>query len=707
MKKMLSCLVILAAAVTGVFFFHPGHSGASFVANDLMSDGIFDNTNYSAAQIDAFLNTFPNSCISTNHGFTAAEPIGYSASTGHFSYGNYVSAGTVIYDAAIAYSINPRVLLATMEKEQNLFTGNGSRCNNADANTRALAYAASMGYNCPDGGTTYDAAPNPSLYAINGVAVTSVSGTCVAPNNQNQPVYVGFSPQVIVAAWKLKFNEQRSEGNTSWDVQLTNFPHSGDVWNNSDDPPTTYSGPMTQGTFARVSGGSTATYDGYTTIDSTSVRMDTGATASLYYYTPHFAGNQNFVSIYETNFGPTKGLDYAFQYVSTGFSGASTSANVQGNTQVTVTVTLENVGNQSWSNSNAPVRIGTWAPTDHNSALHDSSWLAYNRLAGMNQTSVLPGNNATFTFKIDVPNVTEGYTEAFNLVAEGATWFPGSGFELQLNITKSNYTWGLVSESSTNGFALNPGETSQFTLIAKNTGNVTWNNSSTPLRLATWAPSYRSSAFYSNDNTGGHAWINPNRAADLSEATVAPGANGTFVFNVRAPSTPGFYVERFNLVMEGVAWFDDPWVEFDINVVPLTWRLVSQSAATLGGGSPVSFSFNRGDSATLTLTAQNTGYETWTNSPTTPVRLATWNPPYRTSNFFSSDNTGGYAWINQYRAAVLNESSVAPGQNGTFSFNIKVPSSLTPGLYVERFNLVMENVAWFTDPWMEFDISVH
>ena len=95
MKKMLSCLVILAAAVTGVFFFHPGHSGASFVANDLMSDGIFDNTNYSAAQIDAFLNTFPNSCISTNHGFTAAEPIGYSASTGHFSYGNYVSAGTV------------------------------------------------------------------------------------------------------------------------------------------------------------------------------------------------------------------------------------------------------------------------------------------------------------------------------------------------------------------------------------------------------------------------------------------------------------------------------------------------------------------------------------------------------------------------------------------------------------------------------------
>jgi hypothetical protein len=54
---------------------------------------------------------------------------------------------------------------------------------------------------------------------------------------------------------------------------------------------------------------------------------------------------------------------------------------------------------------------------------------------------------------------------------------------------------------------------------------------------------------------------------DATTQTVAPGANGKFTFKVKAPNTPGNYVERFNLVMEGVTWFDDPWLEFDISVI--------------------------------------------------------------------------------------------------------------------------------------------
>jgi len=72
---------------------------------------------------------------------------------------------------------------------------------------------------------------------------------------------------------------------------------------NSDDPQSCYGGPVTQGYRQVCPSGATTFYDGYRTIDGAAVHMDTGATASLYWYTPHFHGNQNFVSIFEGWFG--------------------------------------------------------------------------------------------------------------------------------------------------------------------------------------------------------------------------------------------------------------------------------------------------------------------------------------------------------------------------------------------------------------------
>src|SRR4051812_22649868 len=115
---------LLSLFITAVLFIwlHP-QAQAAFNANNIMDDNVFDNTStMNAAQIDAFLNGFPASCISTNNGFSAPDPTGYSPGTG-FTYGGNVSAGTVIYHAAKAYDLNPQVLLATLQKEQSLVTG--------------------------------------------------------------------------------------------------------------------------------------------------------------------------------------------------------------------------------------------------------------------------------------------------------------------------------------------------------------------------------------------------------------------------------------------------------------------------------------------------------------------------------------------------------------------------------------------------------
>jgi len=263
-------------------------SADSFNQNNIIDDTVFDNTGVmNVTQIDGFLNSFPNSCISSNSGFGAVDPTGYNPTSG-YTYGSYVTAGQVIYDAAQAYGLNPQVLLATLQKEQGIVVGATNFCSNGDQNK----YTAAVGYGCPDSGATYSYS-NLNLYERNGVTVSSTGSTCV-----NSPLKAGFSQQVIRAAWLLKFGEQRSQGNTGWAVIKGS-------WNNSDDPQTCYGGPMTQGTYQRCPSGGLTYYDGYTTIDGTAVHMDTGATAALYWYTPHFHGNQSFFSLFYAWFGPT------------------------------------------------------------------------------------------------------------------------------------------------------------------------------------------------------------------------------------------------------------------------------------------------------------------------------------------------------------------------------------------------------------------
>src|SRR5688500_13644055 len=93
-------VVFLVGVILPIF---GGTASASFDKNRIISDSVMDNKNVmSAAQIDAFLNTHDDSCISTDSGFQAIKPTGYSPGGG-FEYGSFTSAGGVIYAAAQAY----------------------------------------------------------------------------------------------------------------------------------------------------------------------------------------------------------------------------------------------------------------------------------------------------------------------------------------------------------------------------------------------------------------------------------------------------------------------------------------------------------------------------------------------------------------------------------------------------------------------------
>ncbi len=691
--KLIFCSLIAAAGLTIV----PNLAHADpFNSGDIMDDGIFDNSAaMSASSIDGFLNGFSQSCISTNNGFSAPDPTGYSPSGG-FTYGGNVSAGRVIADAAQAYDLNPQVILTTLQKEQSLVSG-GAGCSTA-------AYTSALGYGCPDSGTTHSYS-GVNLYTINGTTVTSVSNTCV-----NNSTKAGFSQQIIHAAWLLKFSEQRAKGNVNWAIVRGS-------WNNSDDntPGSCYSGPMTQGTWQVCVGGPSAFYDGTRTIDGQTVQIGNGATAALYYYTPHFSGNQHFDSIFNSWFGSQFTPSYSWQVLNQAVYTDNTkttllgwNANLVAGQTAYVVLTVKNTGNQTWSNTGAnPVHLATSGPQDRNSLFCTNAWLSCNRAVATDEATVAPGATGTFEFPVQAPGAG-GYREYFNLVAEGRSWFNSAGQYFTFNVQPPTWSWAEVNQTvytdntKANSIGWNTGnlvsgQKVYVVITALNTGNQTWSNTgANPIDIGTWNGQDRSSGFTSG-------WLSSNRPAGMTESSVPPGSLGSFGFWMQAPAQGGNYREYFNLVAEGKAWMNPTgmFVASTVNAANYSWQPLGQTVFTdstkttaLGWNATLT----HGQTAWIVMSVKNTGNVTWDKVSAPLVHVGTWNPQDRNSLFCTN------AWLSCNRAVGFSESSVPPGGTATFEFPVQAP--VQPGNYNEYFNLVAEGKAWMNPTGMFVHFTV-
>lgn len=260
MTRRPSALVVglaLLLVVTGVVATGTDRAraaGAAYDRNMIMSSQVFDAVNtMNTAQIQAFLDRYPNSCLRSHRD---RVPTGYS------TYDGTGSAAQIIRSAATLWRVNPQVLLVTLEKEQSIVTG-GAGC-------ASWRYWSAMGYGCPDGGAQY---AYPSL---------GITSTCVSNVN-----WAGFSAQVNRGAWQLQFNRQRAIGNLGWGG-FTN---------------TTNYGFNTAGWRQKKAGAESIYYDGWATIDGTPVFMTNGVTATLYTYTPHLSANKAFYDLFTNWFG--------------------------------------------------------------------------------------------------------------------------------------------------------------------------------------------------------------------------------------------------------------------------------------------------------------------------------------------------------------------------------------------------------------------
>ena len=128
-----------------LFSAQPSHAAnaGDFQAGRIIDDAVFTNKSaMSVSDIQNFLNSKVPVC-DTNH---PAGPSAQGAQPPWICLKDYTeggkSAARIIYDAAQTYSINPKVLLVTLQKENGLIT---------DTWPYPWQYRTAMGFGCPDG----------------------------------------------------------------------------------------------------------------------------------------------------------------------------------------------------------------------------------------------------------------------------------------------------------------------------------------------------------------------------------------------------------------------------------------------------------------------------------------------------------------------------------------------------------------------------
>lgn len=227
---------------------------------------------------------------------------------------------------------------------------------------------------------------------------------------------------------------------------------------------------------------------------------------------------------------------------------------------VSYSIRFRNTGTVAWQRGVAGRQVNLGV-VDDSPAFSEMAvgWMSANRPATTVEAIVAPNAIGTFTFTIKAPARTGAYQLPLRPVADGVTWLEHQGVFVRVT-SDAGYHSRWIGQTSVAELA--PGATSEpITLTFRNTGGRPWVKGvlGQEARIGikndelTWA-------------SLGVGWLSGSRPAAQTEATVAPGANATFTFKVKAPTTPSTYVLALRPVIDGTVWMEDEGVFIAISV---------------------------------------------------------------------------------------------------------------------------------------------
>ncbi len=222
------------------------------------------------------------------------------------------------------------------------------------------------------------------------------------------------------------------------------------------------------------------------------------------------------------------------------FVSQSVPATMVGSQRHTVSVTFRNTGTTTWS-SGSKYKLSAQNPVDNR------NWGDYRILL---PASVLPGNSVTFTWTAVAPELAGSYNFQWRMMQEGLGWFGQSSANVAVAVSTAPNSASYVSQSVP--ATMQAGKTNTVTVTLRNMGTKTW----------TAAENYRLGSVSPVDNV---VWGLQRVALP---ASVAPGANAVFTFQVKAPVTPGSYVFAWRMMQLGVGWFGSASPNTTVTVIP-------------------------------------------------------------------------------------------------------------------------------------------
>lgn len=259
--------------------------------------------------------------------------------------------------------------------------------------------------------------------------------------------------------------------------------------------------------------------------------------------------------------------------------------------QKTVTLKMENIGNQTWDDK-------TFIVVDTNPEF--AGMLSFPGsdpvvLAKMQEKVAKPGDKATFTFNIKAGKKS-------NLVYMNiAPVFSGTKkakdyLVLPISVQQVDYKYQFVDAKYPEK-GMEKGEKFTAWVKLKNTGNITWHKEGeNTIYLKADHDQERISQFSLPRST---------KMGFLAEDEVKPGEIGTFTLDLKAPENSGHYREYFTPYIESVGWLKDYGMHFETTVFGGLYEaeVIEKSGST---------QWRRGGKYAIRIKLRNLGKETWT-----------------------------------------------------------------------------------------------
>gem|GEM_PF-1634242 len=349
--------------------------------------------------------------------------------------------------------------------------------------------------------------------------------------------------------------------------------------------------------------------------------------------------------------GPLGTLTATYQATPPTSAGAGTTI------QIPVTVTNTSTAGETWNSSGAtPVNLSYHWYDGGGTVV---SWDGARTGLG---ADVAPGASKTITATVTLPSAAATYSLRFALVKEGVAWLaPSAAYPVQA-VPAYAASFGAVTLPS-----FLAGATYTIPVPVTNRGTAAWNSSGANLIDL---------AYHWHDAAGNTVVWDGARSGLVAD--VAVGASATVNAQVTAPNVPGTYTLTFDLVREGVSWFQFfgsvPLRLAGVGVAnasyAVTYQLPASAAAVLG------------EAKTVAVTVTNNGNVAWSASGANPVNIA-----------YHVFNSAGQTVIWDGARTPLG-SDLAPGASRTLSVAYTAPTAA--GSYTLAIDTVREGVAWFS-----------